>query len=76
MSYHSSVNSHTIGAFNKQQQNSRNGKVGLCSKALLFPNADVSLKLIEWIELHKEQGYDKVKVLNLYYKNPLLDLQS
>ena len=42
--------------------------IGVCTKTLLFPNVDVSLKLIEWIELHREQGYKRVgKRLTSYF---------
>ena len=37
--------------------------IAVCISALLYPDFDVSLKFVEWIELHREQGYGKVSTI-------------
>ena len=61
-------------------------KIGVCLKVLNFPSEDVSLRLIEWLELLRQLGASKIfiyvlkvnrnieKVLNYYSKSGFIDL--
>ena len=37
----------------------------VCSKGLYFPTDDFSLRLLEWIEVHRALGADKITLPNL-----------
>ena len=37
----------------------------VCSKGLYFPTVDLSLKLVEWIEVQRALGADKISLYNL-----------
>ena len=41
----------------------------VCSKALYFPNIDLSLRLVEWIEVHRALGAEKIS-LGLFEVHP------
>ena len=36
-------------------------KLAMCVSGLLFHDQDVSLRIIEWFEMMREQKYDKVQ---------------
>ena len=37
----------------------------VCSKGLYFPTVDFSLRLMEWIEVHRALGADKITLPNV-----------
>ena len=40
-------------------------KFAICSKSLDFPREDISIKLIEWVEIVRALGVDKIFFYNL-----------
>ena len=57
--YFFSVTPDDLSSLNALSTSSKS-KIGVCVKAILYPNSDVSLKFIEWIEYYREQGFAKV----------------
>ena len=49
------------------QVNKTEGKrpICVCSKALYFPTVDFSLRMVEWIEVQRALGADKIFLYNL-----------
>ena len=47
--------------------NTSGGKrpICVCSKALYFPTVDFSLRMVEWIEVQRALGADKISLYNL-----------
>ena len=41
----------------------------VCSKAFYYPNIDLSLRLVEWIEVHRALGAEKIS-LGLFEVHP------
>ena len=49
-------------AYVKRRASKSRRKICVCVSALLYPDADVSLKFVEAFEYYREMGFDKVKV--------------
>ena len=39
--------------------------IAVCCKALYFPTVDLSLRLVEWIEVQRALGAEKISLYNL-----------
>ena len=43
----------------------RKKQFAVCCKGLYFPTVDLSLRLVEWIEVQRALGADKISLYNL-----------
>ena len=51
--------------YNRVETNERKKAFAVCCKDLYFPTVDLSLKLVEWIEIQRALGADKICLSNM-----------